>query len=329
MSEKMLEVTHLHTQFSTDEGTVHAVEDVNFFLNKGETLGIVGESGSGKSVTSLSVMRLVTGKITEGSILFNGKDLLKLSETEMEHIRGNEITMIFQDPMTSLDPVYTIGFQLREVLRRHNKRMSRAEADRIAVDMLRRVGIANPDSRMSDYPHQLSGGMRQRVIIAMGLCCQPKLLIADEPTTALDVTIQAQILDLMRELKRNSDMSIMLITHDLGVVAEMCDRVVVMYCGQVVESGTVREIFKNPRHKYTQGLLASIPRVEETSERLKAIEGNVPNALMFPSGCRFHPRCPYADEICRTQAPEPVEVCPGHFASCHYYMTSEEAAQDA
>lgn len=320
MSEKLLEVRHLHTQFSTDEGIVHAVENVNFSLNKGETLGIVGESGSGKSVTSLSVMRLVTGKITDGEIIFDGKDILTLSEREMEHIRGNDITMIFQDPMTSLDPVYTIGYQLREVLFQHDKKMTRAEADRISIDMLRKVGIANPESRMNDYPHQLSGGMRQRVIIAMGLCCHPKLLIADEPTTALDVTIQAQILDLMRALKKESNMSIMLITHDLGVIAEMCDRVVVMYCGQVVESGSVRDIFKHPGHKYTQGLLESIPRVEENRDRLNAIEGNVPNVLVLPEGCRFHPRCPYATEKCRTEVPQTVEISNGHMAACHYCL---------
>ena len=260
-SEKLLEVRHLKTQFSTDEGIAHAVEDVSFDLKRGETLGIVGESGSGKSVTMLSVIRLVTGKITDGEILFDGRDLRKLSDKEMIALRGKDITMVFQDPMTSLDPVYTIGFQLMEPILKHNK-CSRQEAFDRAVQMLEKVGIANARERMKEYPHQLSGGMRQRVIIAMALTCNPKMLIADEPTTALDVTIQAQILDLMKQLKKDSDMSIILITHDLGVVAQMCDRVNVMYCGQIVESAPVNELFHDPRHKYTQGLLHSVPRLD-------------------------------------------------------------------
>ncbi|MBR1607526.1 MAG: ABC transporter ATP-binding protein [Clostridia bacterium] len=318
-SEKLLEVRHLKTQFSTDEGIAHAVEDVSFDLKRGETLGIVGESGSGKSVTMLSVIRLVTGKITDGEILFDGRDLRKLSDKEMIALRGKDITMVFQDPMTSLDPVYTIGFQLMEPILKHNK-CSRQEAFDRAVQMLEKVGIANARERMKEYPHQLSGGMRQRVIIAMALTCNPKLLIADEPTTALDVTIQAQILDLMKQLKKDSDMSIILITHDLGVVAQMCDRVNVMYCGQIVESAPVNELFHDPRHKYTQGLLHSIPRLDQEADKLDVIQGSVPSIVMLPTGCRFHPRCPYATEKCRTAAPEMVQVGEEHFAACHYAL---------
>ena len=318
-SEKLLEVRHLKTQFSTDEGIAHAVEDVSFDLKRGETLGIVGESGSGKSVTMLSVIRLVTGKITDGEILFDGRDLRKLSDKEMIALRGKDITMVFQDPMTSLDPVYTIGFQLMEPILKHNK-CSRQEAFDRAVQMLEKVGIANARERMKEYPHQLSGGMRQRVIIAMALTCNPKMLIADEPTTALDVTIQAQILDLMKQLKKDSDMSIILITHDLGVVAQMCDRVNVMYCGQIVESAPVNELFHDPRHKYTQGLLHSIPRLDQEADKLDVIQGSVPSIVMLPTGCRFHPRCPYATEKCRTAAPEMVQVGEEHFAACHYAL---------
>ncbi|MBQ7520337.1 MAG: ABC transporter ATP-binding protein [Clostridia bacterium] len=318
-SEKLLEVRHLKTQFSTDEGIAHAVEDVSFDLKRGETLGIVGESGSGKSVTMLSVIRLVTGKITDGEILFDGRDLRKLSDKEMIALRGKDITMVFQDPMTSLDPVYTIGYQLMEPILKHNK-CSRQEAFDRAVQMLEKVGIANARERMKEYPHQLSGGMRQRVIIAMALTCNPKLLIADEPTTALDVTIQAQILDLMKQLKKDSDMSIILITHDLGVVAQMCDRVNVMYCGQIVESAPVNELFHDPRHKYTQGLLHSIPRLDQEADKLDVIQGSVPSIVMLPTGCRFHPRCPYATEKCRTAAPEMVQVGEEHFAACHYAL---------
>ena len=316
-SEKLLEVRHLKTQFSTDEGIAHAVEDVSFDLKRGETLGIVGESGSGKSVTMLSVIRLVTGKITDGEILFDGRDLRKLSDKEMIALRGKDITMVFQDPMTSLDPVYTIGYQLMEPILKHNK-CSRQEAFDRAVQMLEKVGIANARERMKEYPHQLSGGMRQRVIIAMALTCNPKLLIADEPTTALDVTIQAQILDLMKQLKKDSDMSIILITHDLGVVAQMCDRVNVMYCGQIVESAPVNELFHDPRHKYTQGLLHSIPRLDQEADTLDVIQGSVPSIVMLPTGCRFHPRCPYATEKCQQTAPEMVQVGEDHFAACHY-----------
>ena len=324
--EKILEVRHLKTQFSTDEGIAHAVEDVSFDLWKGETLGIVGESGSGKSVTMLSVMRLVTGKITDGEILFEGRDLLKLSESEMISLRGKDITMVFQDPMTSLDPVYTIGYQLMEPILKHQK-VGKKEAFDLAVRMLEKVGISNAEQRMKEYPHQLSGGMRQRVIIAMALTCNPRLLIADEPTTALDVTIQAQILELMKQLKQDSDMSIILITHDLGVVAQMCDRVNVMYCGQIVESAPVEQLFHDPRHKYTQGLLNSIPRLDQEAETLDVIQGSVPSIVMLPSGCRFHPRCPYATDKCRSEAPAMVQVDAEHYAACHYALEKKEAEQ--
>ena len=323
-ADNLLEVRHLKTQFSTDEGIAHAVEDVSFDLKRGETLGIVGESGSGKSVTMLSVMRLVTGKITDGEILFDGRNLRDLSDKEMIALRGKDITMVFQDPMTSLDPVYTIGYQLMEPILKHNK-VSRREAFERAVEMLEKVGIANARERMKEYPHQLSGGMRQRVIIAMALTCNPKLLIADEPTTALDVTIQAQILDLMRQLKKDSDMSIILITHDLGVVAQMCDRVNVMYCGQIVESAPVKELYRNPRHKYTQGLLHSIPRLDQEAEKLDVIQGSVPSIVMLPTGCRFHPRCPYATAKRRAEAPVMVQTGAEHFAACHYALEEKEA----
>lgn len=322
--EALLRVEHLMTQFRTDEGVARAVEDVSFDVYPGETLGIVGESGSGKSVTALSILRLVTGDIKCGRIFFEGTDLLSLSEREMRQIRGKDIAMIFQDPMTSLDPVYTIGFQIEEAILKHNS-MGRAQAREIAVNMLRKVGIPNPEKRINDYPHQLSGGMRQRVMIAMGLCCEPKLLIADEPTTALDVTIQAQILDLMRNLKKESDMSIVLITHDLGVVAGMCDRVAVMYCGRIVEMGTVGQVFHDPRHKYTMGLLGSIPRMDKDMDVLNVIEGSVPSIVTLPKGCAFHPRCPYAKERCREQQPEFVKVDEGHYAACILANTTEEA----
>ena len=315
-NKALLVVENLKTRFRTDEGTAHAVDGVSFEVHQGETLGIVGESGSGKSVTSLSIMRLVTGEITDGSVLLDGKDLLKLTEKEMQDVRGKEITMVFQDPMTSLDPVYTIGYQMIEAIRTHEK-VSKEQAFDTAVQMLKKVGIPDGKRTMGEYPHQLSGGMRQRIMIAMALCCNPKLLIADEPTTALDVTIQAQILELIREIKADSDMSVILITHDLGVVAGMCDRVCVMYCGQIVESGPAEAIFADPRHKYTLGLLGSIPRMDVEVDTLPVIPGNVPSIVMIPSGCRFHPRCAYATERCRTEVPEMREVTPGHCAACH------------
>jgi oligopeptide/dipeptide ABC transporter ATP-binding protein len=305
----LLEVENLRTYFETEAGLARAVDGVSFSVDKGEVLGIVGESGSGKSVTSLSIMRLVPqppGRIMPGSrILFKGRDLLGLSAAEMRHIRGNDIAMIFQEPMTSLNPVYPVGDQIAEAIRYHRgvgKRQARARA----VELLRQVGIPDPERRAADYPHQLSGGMRQRVMIAMAISCEPDLLIADEPTTALDVTIQAQILDLLAELRERLGMAMILITHDLGVVAQVCDRVVVMYAGQVVEEASVDDLFREPRHPYTEGLLKAIPRLGKPVERLAVIPGTVPSPTAWPVSCRFHPRCPYGWDLC-------VEAAPGLF----------------
>ncbi|MBK8256354.1 MAG: ABC transporter ATP-binding protein [Polyangiaceae bacterium] len=312
----LLKVEDLHTQFNTEEGSVRAVSGVSFTVDAGEVVGIVGESGCGKSVTSLSILRLIAepGKITNGKILWDegsgARDLVKLTEPEMEKLRGDRIAMIFQDPMTSLNPYLTIGEQLTEVLTVHRKTPLN-EAKKSAIDMLGRVGIAAPHHRMDDYPHQLSGGMRQRVMIAMALLCEPALLIADEPTTALDVTIQAQILDLLRERKNAASgsgglkMALLLITHDLGVVAEMADRVVVMYAGKVVEEAPTERLFAAPSHPYTQGLLKSIPRITGAREkRLLPIVGMPPSLLNAPSGCAFHPRCPHATDECQERVPE-------------------------
>lgn len=316
--EKLLEINSLYTSFHTHVGEVKSVRGVSLDLNKGEAIGIVGESGSGKSITMMSTMRLLAdnGKIKEGQIIFDGKDLVKLPEKEMEKIRGNEIGMIFQDPMTSLNPVFTIGEQLMEPLIKH-KKMSKTDAFNKAVDMLKLVGISSAEKRMKQYPHEFSGGMRQRAMIAMSLVCAPKLLIADEPTTALDVTIQAQILELMKDLKSKIDMSIILITHDLGVVADVCNRIYVMYGGTIVESGNSRDIFYNPKHPYTWGLLRSIPNPkEDIKERLKPIEGTPPDLLKPPAGCPFAPRCEYTMKICLTERPSQFEISEGHCASC-------------
>jgi oligopeptide/dipeptide ABC transporter ATP-binding protein len=321
VAEKLLEVRGLKTYFYTDDGVVPAVDGVDFSLGKGETLGIVGESGCGKSVTSLSIMRLIPdppGKIVDGEILFDGSNLLEKSEAEMRSIRGNDISMIFQEPMTSLNPVFTIGDQIMEAIILH-QRLSKAEARERAIEMLRLVGIPVPERRIDEYPHQLSGGMRQRVMIAMALSCNPKLLIADEPTTALDVTIQAQILDLMRKLRDEFGTAIMLITHDLGVVAELAERVVVMYAGKIVEEADVVPLFGEPLHPYTVGLLGSIPKLTEQQERLQVIEGVVPNPAFMPKGCRFHPRCKEAREICKVEEPELMELSPGHHVACWKY----------
>lgn len=325
MNEKLLEVKDLRTIYDTNDGIVPAVDGVSFDLFRGETLGIVGESGSGKSQTALSIMRLIDkpGKIERGEIIFDGKRLLELSEQQMRKIRGNDIAMIFQEPMTSLNPVYTVGNQIAEAVMLHQG-LNEKEALEIAVEMLRKVGIPAPEQRVKEYPHQLSGGMRQRVMIAMALSCNPKLLIADEPTTALDVTIQAQILDLMQQLRDDMDMSIMLITHDLGVVAEMCDRVVVMYAGQVVEHADVYSLFENPAHPYTEGLLNSIPRLDQKVKRLHVIEGVVPNPLYMPQGCRFNPRCPHATDKCRSQQPPMIEIGEGRSVSCWYPLHEGE-----
>ncbi len=316
--EKLLQVNNLYTSFYTHVGEVQAVRGVSFDLDKGEALGIVGESGSGKSITMMSVMRLLaeTGKIKEGSIIFDGKDLTKISDKEMEKIRGNDIGMIFQDPMTSLNPVFTIGEQLTEPILKHMK-VSKKEAHDKAVEMLKLVGIPSPEKRMKQYPHEFSGGMRQRAMIAMSLVCAPKLLIADEPTTALDVTIQAQILELMKDLKEKLGMSIILITHDLGVVADLCSKINVMYGGILVETGTVRDIFYNPKHPYTWGLLRSIPNPKlDVKERLKPINGTPPDLLKPPVGCPFAARCEYAMKICLQKRPESFEISEGHHAAC-------------
>ena len=306
MAERLLDIKDLSTYFYTSEGEVKAVDGVSFHINEGETLAVVGESGCGKSVTSLSVMRLIPwppGKIVGGEILFNQKDILKMSDEEMQKIRGNEISMIFQEPMTSLNPVYSVGFQISEALELH-QHMNKAQAWEKSIDMLKLVGIPLPEKRVAEFPHQLSGGMRQRVMIAMALACNPRLLIADEPTTALDVTIQAQILDLLCKLKSELGMAILLITHDLGVVAEMAERVVVMYAGKVVEEGDVISIFHHPLHPYTEGLLESIPKLHaKNDEKLHVIEGIVPNPAHMPKGCRFSPRCPKASEQCFSAEP--------------------------
>ncbi|MBC7081923.1 MAG: ABC transporter ATP-binding protein [Firmicutes bacterium] len=322
MGETLLEVRDLKTYFYTEDGVVPAVDGVSFSVEKGETIGIVGESGCGKSVTSLSVMRLIPnppGKIIGGEIIFEGENILEKSEAEMRHIRGNEISMIFQEPMTSLNPVFTIGDQIMEAIMLHQK-VGKREARKKTIEMLKLVGIPSAEKRVDEYPHQMSGGMRQRVMIAMALSCNPKLLIADEPTTALDVTIQAQILDLMLKLKEDLGTAIMLITHDLGVIAETVNKVVVMYAGKIVESADVVSIFKKPEHPYTLGLLGSIPKVNEDRERLQVIEGVVPNPFDMPTGCRFHPRCSFVRDICKEEEPELVDVEDGHQVRCWKFL---------
>ncbi len=315
----LLEVDSLVTEFDTDEGRVRAVDGVSFSVEAGETLGIVGESGCGKSVTAHSIMRLLPqpmGKIVSGAVRFAGRDLTTLPIAEMEKVRGNDIGMVFQEPMTALNPVQTIGKQLTEVMLLHRD-ISADQAIRDAVEILARVGIPSPDVRMGEYPHQLSGGMRQRVVIAIALACEPALLIADEPTTALDVTIQAQILELIRELQADMGMAVILITHDLGVIAETSNNVVVMYAGRVAEQGSVYDIFDRPAHPYTQGLLASIPRLEtEPKSRLSIIEGMVPSLQDLPSGCRFQNRCTHAIAACGEQAPAIETIADQHRVSC-------------
>lgn len=315
---KLLEVKNLKTYFYTDDGVVKAIDGVNFSVEAGKTIGIVGESGCGKSITAMSILRLIPdppGKIVDGEAIFEGEDLTKVTEKRIREIRGNNISMIFQEPMTSLNPVFTVGYQIGEVLMLHQK-LTEEEAKERAVEMIKLVGIPNAERIVNEYPHQLSGGMRQRVMIAMALACQPKLLIADEPTTALDVTIQAQILEIMNELKRKLNTSIMLITHDLGVIAEMADHVIVMYSGKVVEDAPIVELFKNPRHPYTIGLMASIPSLVKEGQRLDTIPGAVPNPLYLPKGCYFHPRCKYAIDECKKVQPELREIAPGHKAAC-------------
>jgi oligopeptide/dipeptide ABC transporter ATP-binding protein len=325
MAEKVLEVKDLVVEFRTDRGTVKAVNGVNFDVYKGKTVGIVGESGSGKSVSALAIMGLIPnppGRVAGGDIKFNGKSLLGLEASEMRKIRGNKIAMIFQEPMTSLNPVYTIGNQIEEVVELHQPHLSKAERAAKAVDMLRLVGIPSPEKRVKEYPHQLSGGMRQRVMIAIALSCEPDILIADEPTTALDVTIQAQILELMKKLQKELGMGIILITHDLGVVAETCDDVAVMYCGQIVERADVKTLFSHPQHPYTKGLMESIPSFDSTKsekkERLQTIEGMVPSLFNLPDGCNFQARCSKVTEACKGKNGEPSlrEIGSGHSVSC-------------
>ncbi|PIW20985.1 MAG: methionine ABC transporter ATP-binding protein [Anaerolineae bacterium CG17_big_fil_post_rev_8_21_14_2_50_57_27] len=327
-NDLLLEVKNLKTYFFTEDGVVKAVDGVDFHVNSGEVLGLVGESGCGKSVTSLSIMRLISqpGKVLEGEVIFDGQDLLKLTENEMTHMRGNRISMIFQQPQTALNPVFKVGSQISEVLNIHQDLGKEAGWKR-AIELLKMVGIPEPERRAESYPHELSGGMAQRVMIAMALACLPELLIADEPTTALDVTIQAQILDLMRDLRTKVGASVILITHDLGVIAEMAERVAVMYAGRIVEEADVKALFAKPLHPYTQGLMGSIPVLGKIKEKLDVIPGNVPNLINLPPGCRFAPRCRARVEhqlkMCTEVEPDLIEVVPAHTARCWLYQESE------
>lgn len=320
MSENILTVKDLKTYFYTASGVAKAVDGVSFNIAKGETMGIVGESGSGKSVTSSSIIRLLpprTGKIVGGSIEFEGKDVLALSKKELNDFRGKDIAVVFQDPMTSLDPVFKIGKQMTEMIMAHQN-VTKDEAWKMAVEALNKVGIPEPEKRMNSYPYELSGGMCQRVIIAMAVCCKPKLIIADEPTTALDVTVQAQVLELLKDLQRNMDTAILLITHNLGVVWEMCDKVMVMYAGNTVEFTDTKTLYSNPRHPYTWGLLDSMPKLSDESKgELKTIPGTPPDLRLTGKCCNFYNRCPYVTEACTQSVPPLVEVEPGHFVACH------------
>jgi len=321
----LLAVKGLKTYFLTKPKPIRAVDDVSFSIKQGETLGLVGESGSGKTMTALSILRLLPNyaEIIQGEIVFNGKDLVKVSEEEIREIRGNKISMIFQDPMTSLNPVYNVGFQISEAILAH-KKMRRSEVYQRVLELMEMVGIPSAEKRIKDFPHEFSGGMRQRIMIAMALACNPQLLIADEPTTALDVTIQAQVLELMKELRAKIGTSILLITHDLGVIAEMCNRVAVMYAGQIVEYADVHSIFKRPTHPYTIGLLKSLPGLNVgLGRRLYSIEGVVPDMINVPSGCRFHPRCREAMDRCRSEMPLFYGVNSGHYTRCFLYSDLE------
>ena len=317
MSENILSVQNLHTSFHTDKGEVKAVNGVTFNLEKGKILGIVGESGSGKSVTAYSIMRILekNGRITEGKILYKGQDIAEFSEKQMREFRGKCCSIIFQDPMTSLNPVFTVGNQLKEAIELHTDRKGK-EAEARAIEMLTLVGVNEPEKRVKQYPYELSGGMRQRVMIAMALACEPDILIADEPTTALDVTIQAQILELMQSLQKKLGMAIIMVTHDLGVIADMCDEIIVMYGGRVCERGTAEDIFYRPHHEYTKGLLRSIPNVDRIGEKLIPIPGTPINLLNMPKGCAFCPCCEEAMKICIEEQPPEMQMPDGHFASC-------------
>ncbi|MBW9146920.1 ABC transporter ATP-binding protein [Clostridium sp. CM028] len=321
MSKNLVEIKNLKTYFYTEDGIVKAVDDVSFNIRKGEIIGVVGESGCGKSVTAMSIMRLIPsppGKIVGGEILFENKNILELKGDEIRKIRGNDIAVIFQEPMTSLNPIFTIGYQIEEVIMLHQK-LNKVKAREKAVDMLKLVGVPRAEDIVKCYPHELSGGMRQRAMIAMAVSCNPKLLIADEPTTALDVTIQAQILDIMKDLKKKLNTSIMLITHDLGVIAEMAEYVVVMYAGKVIEEAPVIELFKNPMHPYTEGLMKSKPSLDKDVDRLYSIPGQVPNPINMPEECYFCARCPKAMDICRKKQPPTYEIRQGHKVACFLY----------
>lgn len=319
--ETIFQIKGLKTQFFTSKGIVPAVDGVDITVKKGEAVGLVGESGCGKSMTAMSVMQLLKypGRVVEGEILLNGEDLLKKTKSEMDDIRGNKVSMIFQEPMTALNPVYTIGKQVSEAILTHEKGVSKEEAKKRAIEIFRKVGIPEPEKRYSVYPHQLSGGLRQRVMIGMAMVCNPQLMIADEPTTALDVTIEAQILYLMNQLQKEQGTAIVMITHNLGVVAESCDYVYVMYAGKIMEEAPVRELFKNPMHPYTYGLMNSIPKMTETKQHLYTIKGLVPNLLHLPQGCRFCPRCDKAMKICTMYEPDLYETDDGHKVRCFLY----------
>lgn len=319
MSNELLKIKELNIQYITDGNKVYAVNGLDIDLKEGETLGLVGETGAGKTTSALGIMRLVPnppGKIVKGSIEFEGENLLEKTEEEMRKIRGKKISMIFQDPMTSLNPVMTVGEQIAEVIEIHEN-LGKVKSFEKAKEMLELVGI--PGARANDFPHQFSGGMKQRVVIAIALACNPKLLIADEPTTALDVTIQAQVLDLMNDLKEKFKTSMILITHDLGVVAQVCDKVAIMYAGEVVESGSLEDLFENTKHPYTHGLFGSIPNLDEECDRLKPIQGLMPDPMDLPSGCKFHPRCPHSKSICSQRSPKVTEITPGHKVRCLIY----------
>jgi oligopeptide/dipeptide ABC transporter ATP-binding protein len=326
MSEPLLEIRNLAVQFFTYQGTVRALEGVSLCMGRGEILGLVGETGCGKSVLARSVLRLIAdppGRITGGEILFKGRDLLNLSRREMRRIRGNEISMIFQEPMSSLNPVFTVGNQMQEVVALHQA-VGRDEARRICVDMLRQVKMPDPDQVLAKYPHELSGGMRQRVMIAMELSCRPDLLLADEPTTALDVTVQAQVLSILEGITRQQGVAVLFISHDLGVIAQLCDRVAVMYAGGIVETAPAAAIFAAPRHPYTRGLLQAIPRIDDGKEALMVIPGTVPSLIDPPRGCRFHPRCGHRFHPCDRESPPFYEPSPGHRAACHLHAGEDQ-----